>query len=102
MPDDIAARFHRTMVALHERTKRETGYNATYFARMVGEVGGVEAARKLLATDAPSDGFTKLWELKRLDLSVEAHVVLDEYATLFSSGERRRARRRLLQYGYDP
>ena len=50
--------------------------------------------------DEVSDGFTTLWELKRLDLSVEAYVLRPEYAPLFTEEERGIARARLRQYGY--
>ena len=94
------ADFHRAMVRLYETAKRELGYNATYFLRMVSDHGGVEAAHRLLATDKPSEGFTTLWSARRLDLSVEAHVLDPVYETLFTDDERRTARRRLDQYGF--
>jgi hypothetical protein len=50
--------------------------------------------------DDVSDGFTTLWELKRLDLSVEAFVLRPEYAPLFTEEERAIARARLRQYEY--
>lgn len=43
---------------------------------MVGEHGGAEAARHLLTGRDASDGFTTLWEHGRLEMSVEAHVLL--------------------------
>jgi len=47
-----------------------------------------------------SDGFTTPWELKRLDLSVEAFVLRPEYAPLFAEEERSSARACLKGYGY--
>jgi hypothetical protein len=93
-------KFHQAMVQLHATTVRELDYKPTYFVRMVSEHGGVEAARRLLATDKPSDGFTTLWEAGRLDLSVEAHVLDPAYEPLFTDDERSVAQRRLEQYGY--
>ena len=49
-----------------------------------------------------SDGFTTLWLAKRLDLSVEAHVIRPEYSELFTAEERKIAQRRLDEYGYRP
>jgi hypothetical protein len=43
---------------------------------MLLEHGGVETARRLLRKDGISDGFTTLWERKRLDLSVEKRLGL--------------------------
>jgi hypothetical protein len=51
MSDDaaLAARFDREMYRLYEEPKKH-GYNATYFLRMMREHGGVETARRLLAS----------------------------------------------------
>ena len=62
------ARFHETMFGIYERAKRECNYNATRFLKMVGDRGGLEAARRLILSDEPSDGFTELWLHGRLDL----------------------------------
>jgi hypothetical protein len=71
------------------------GYRPTEFLRMVVEHGGVETAHRLLASDKVQDGFARLFLLRRLDLTVEHHVLLPDYRSLFSSEERREARRRL-------
>jgi hypothetical protein len=42
----------------------------------------------------------KLWEFKRLDLTVEALVLRPEWSLLFSEEERQIARKRLSDYGY--
>lgn len=67
---------------------------------MVGDRGGVDAAKQLLH-GPPSDGFTTLWEKGRLDLSVEYHVLDPEFSELFTEEERRIARDRLEQFGFD-
>jgi hypothetical protein len=97
---EIETRFHRAMVDLYQTAKRDCNYNATYFLRMVTDYGGLEAARKLLETDAPSDGFTTLFLCGRLDLTVEAHVIRPEYAELFTEQEIASARKRLVENGY--
>ncbi|MEW6661353.1 MAG: hypothetical protein ACOY9Y_05265 [Bacillota bacterium] len=43
------------------------------------------AAKILISKDGGTYGFEVLWEHKRLDLSVEAHVLKPEYRELFSS-----------------
>jgi hypothetical protein len=48
-----------------------------------------------------SEGFTRLWEEKRLDLSVEYFVLLPLYEPLYSAGERAEARRRLREHKFD-
>lgn len=54
--------FQQDMIRGAELLKREIGYNANRFMQMVGELGGVEAARHLLQGRDASDGFTTLWE----------------------------------------
>ena len=70
--NELERLFHREMVQIYERARRETGYNATRFLQMVSSQGGLVTARSLLRAPAASDGFTALWERTRLDLSVEA------------------------------
>lgn len=70
------------------------------FLRMLDEGGAINTAHALLATSSPSDGFTRLWELERLDLAVEAIVLDAEFSSNFSEDELETARRRLGDYGY--
>jgi hypothetical protein len=100
--DEIERRFHRAMISIYETAKRELGYNATRFLQMISEQGGLAAARQLLWSDAPSEGFTTLWERGRLDLTVEAHVLHAEFAPLFTDKDREQARARLEAYGWRP
>jgi hypothetical protein len=74
---------------------QKLGYNPTYFIQMLDERGAVGAARQLLAAPAVSEGFTRLWELGHLELTVEAIVVDGEYEPLFTPTELKTARRRL-------
>ena len=64
---------------IYVRAKTEAGYNATYFLQMLAEAGPLETARKLIMTAHPSQGFTALWERRRLDLTVEAHVLAPHF-----------------------
>ncbi len=98
--NELEHRFHREMVQIYERAKRETGYNATRFLQMVSSQGGRATARTLLHAPAASDGFTALWERSRLELSVEALVLRPEFADLFDDDERDLASYRLTEYGY--
>jgi len=56
--------------------KRELNYNASRFAQMLGSLGGVGTAKRLLREDRYSEGFTTLWEKGRLEMSVEFFVLL--------------------------
>ena len=100
--DEVERRFHRAMIGIYGTAKRELGYNATRFLQMVSEHGGLVTARQLLWSDAPSDGFTTLWEHRRLDLTVEDHVLRAEFASLFSDADREQALMRLKEYGWRP
>ena len=91
--------FDRAMRQLY-LDARDAGYNATYFVRMLNELGGVLTAKRLVGSTQPSDGFTRLWEMDRLELSVEALVLDAKWRTLFSDIERGAARRRLMEYGW--
>ena len=97
---DVAAEFERYMWDCIRRCK-EFGYNAGYWKRMVVDHGAVEASHRLLTGTRASDGFTRLWEEGRLDLSVEFSVLLPKYHDLFTDDERAEARRRLEQYEFD-
>ncbi len=95
----LEAQFHEAMLRIYEEAAK-LGYRPTYFMKMVQSSGGVEAARSLLGTKAPADGFTRLWELDRLDLSVEAVALKSEYHELFSAEQLASAAQRLSEYGY--
>lgn len=100
MPTELEKNFHAAMLDVYHRAKSEAGYNATRFLSMVSDQGGYEAARILLHAANVSDGYSALWERKRLDLTVEAVILESEWHDLFSEAERKIARERLTAYGY--
>ena len=97
---DVERKFEKAMLAIYHGA-RDIGYTPSIFFRMLHEKGAVQTARQLINAPQPSDGYTRLWELKRLDLSVEA-VVHDnaEWHELFTENELRHCKRRLSDYGY--
>ena len=101
MSAELERRFHKAMVNVYQTAKAELGYSPTRFIQMVSEQGGLQAARSLLASSSVSDGFLTLWEHRRLDLTVEAHVLNRESSELFSPDELEVARNRLSQYGWE-
>ena len=101
MPSDLERRFDKAMFAIYTRAKNEAGYTASRFFTMVTEQGGYEAARTLLHAATVSDGYTAIWERKRLDLTVEAEILKPKWRDLFSELERDIAKRRLTAYGHD-
>lgn len=70
----------RTACAESERI----GYNPHEFAAMLDMYGGVRTAEKLVRSGSPQTGLKRLVELGRLDLSLEAVMLSDEFAHLFS------------------
>lgn len=97
----LEQQFHQSMIQVYKDALAHCKYKAAYFLQMVNERGGLAAARYLIATDTPSEGFTKLWECGRIDLTVEAVIVRNpSYHELFTEEELRLAKERLQQYGY--
>lgn len=81
---------------------KERGYYPRIFLQMMGELGGVGAAKRLLSSDKAQSGLAILWEIGALHLSAEAHVLQEKWACLFTEAERAEAQRRLDEYGYSP
>jgi len=97
---DPAQEFHQAVLAIYQKARDETGYNATYLLAMLAEDGGVETAKRLLASATVSTGFTALWNKGRLDLTVEALVLDPRFAGLFTADEIDIARGRLAQFDF--
>lgn len=101
----LEAQFNEAVLGLIRRTLSETDYRPTRFMQMMDEHGALDAARILLAQDLAThelhQGLIRLWELGRLDLSIERLVAYEpRWAPLFSEMERTRARRRLDELAY--
>lgn len=58
-------------------------YRPSYFLQMLDNYGVVGTAIKLVMASKFHEGFTKLWELGRLDLTVEAIILQNPYNQLF-------------------
>lgn len=100
MPPTLEQKFHGAMIQLYDRAASECNYRPTRFLQMVNERGGLLAAKELLHAPTPAEGLTTLWELDRLDLSLEALVCQDPWNTLFTEDELRIAKKRLKDFGY--
>ena len=92
--------FHEEMLNVYERAKKECGYNATRFLQMVMRIGGLAAAKQWLSSDTLQEGLIKLWELGRLDISMEALVLRRQFRELFTDEQLGRARKRLNDLNY--
>lgn len=97
--DDLQTEFHQEMLRIYAEAS-VFGYRPTYFLRMVNEQGGLTAARKLLRDGTVSDGFVRLWQEGRLDISVEAVVLDPQWRGMFTSDELAVAQMRLDDAGY--
>jgi 5-methylcytosine-specific restriction protein A len=100
------AETRRQVSGLFDRCGRPWEGDRVYYPiaalQMISEQGGLTTAKQLLWSSTPSEGFTTLWERGRLDLTVEAHVLKTESATLFTDDDRDQARDRLEAYGWRP
>jgi len=93
--NELERRFHRAMLTICERARRECNYNPVRFRAMLSDYGGVKTAKRLLARRGAQHGFNRLWSCGRPELTVEAHVLSPEFRSLFTEDEQREARERL-------
>ncbi|MDY6914074.1 MAG: hypothetical protein SVT52_06435 [Planctomycetota bacterium] len=101
MSAEIEREFDAAMMQIYHRALKEAKYNATRYLQMLHEHGGLATAQILLHSPTVSDGYTALWEKKRLDLTVEALILQPDWQGLFTDAEREIARKRLEDYGFD-
>lgn len=92
--------FHTNMVKACNKMKKEAGCNPTHFLKNLSTLGGVQAAKIMIAKNSDFETFTKLWEKKKLGLSVEAQVIKSDYRELFTEEEVKICVKRLRDYGY--
>jgi hypothetical protein len=98
---DLSKQFDKAMLDIYRRAKAEAKYNARIFLEMVTERGGLATAKYLINAVTPSEGYTKLYEKGRLDLTVEAMIVENpRWHELFTKDELAKAKKRLADYKY--
>ena|SRR5665213_490109 len=98
---ELESDFDEAMMDVYRRALNECDYKASRFLHMLHEHRGLETARILLHAPGVSEGYSALWERKRLDLTVEAVIIDRKWETLFTNAERNIARTRLAAYGYE-
>ena len=76
------------------------GYRPSYFLQMLGNYGPIDTAIRLVTAPKFHEGLTRLWELRRLDITVEAIILRNPYNQLFTKEVLEKARERLEQLGY--
>lgn len=99
--DELDLAFDEAMHGIYNRALKEAGYPGTKFLNMLFTHRGVETARRLIHSTRVLTGYAALWELKRLDLTVEALIRDNErWHPLFTEKELAICRKRLQDYGY--
>lgn len=96
--NNLEKEFSKDMLNIYKTADRELGYKATRFLQMLSKDGPVKTAKKLISKDGGTEGFLKLWESGRLDLSVENLVLNEKYNSLFNDEERKICFERLEKY----
>lgn len=75
MTDRLKGAFDVAMRNVYKSALSECGYRATRFLQLIDAHGGLSAAKQLLRAPGHPEGLTRLWELQRLDISMEALVL---------------------------
>jgi hypothetical protein len=76
---DLESRFDAAMMHVYRRALSECNYDATRFLQMLYEHRRLDTGRILLHASNVSDGYVALWERQRLDLTVEALILGEEW-----------------------
>jgi len=84
--NDLEQRLYVELIA-NTKECQKLGYNPTTFLEMLSKYGTLGTARKLIHAPHVSDGYSKLFMMGRLDLTLEAVVLKPEYARLLTQDE---------------
>lgn len=98
---DLEKELCKDMIEIYRKADKECGYRATRFLQMIDRKGSLVTAKELISKDGGTEGFTKLWEFGRLDLSLEALIISGKYNDLFTQKEIEICKERLSQYEYE-
>jgi hypothetical protein len=77
---------------------RSLGYRPRDFLAMIGESGPIRACIQVITSQRIPDGFLRLLEIDRLQLSAEATVLKMPWRRLFEEPVLDAARKRLIAY----
>jgi hypothetical protein len=101
MPDNLEYALGREFQRAVNICINQYGYRPSYFLQMLDNYGPIDTAIRLVTASKLHEGFTRLWELRRLDLTVEAIILDDPYNQLFAEEVLERAKERLEELGYE-
>lgn len=100
--DDLERILEQELIKAIDKSLIEAPYNPTRFKYMLNEYGTLQTCKKLLHEPKLHYGFVILWELKRLDLSVENIILKSPWNRLFTDEEKAIARKKLISCGFNP
>jgi len=90
--------FHHAMIGVADFANAHNfGYR---FRQMLGEYGGVETAKRLLATSKAQSGLAEMYLNHAIRMSMEAYVIEEHFRSLFCEDQIEEARYRLEELGY--
>lgn len=92
--------FTKRALQIYEDANTQIRYPANRFRQKVLRVGGLAAAKDWLKGSKMTEGFKRLIEHDRLDLSLEAVVLETKWSKYFTGEELATARERLTRFGY--
>jgi len=95
---ELEREFHLEMLNIYKEADRQLNYRPTRFLSMVNKYTGVQTAIKLATNPEGAEGFLKLMEHKRPDLTAEFLVLKEKYRSLFSEEVIEKCQERLDSY----
>lgn len=98
--NQIELDLYHDMVNIYKEADLQCNYKPTRFLQLINNKGALLAAKELINKEGATEGFTRLWECNRLDLSLEVLVLKEKYKELFTDEEREICINRLKDYGY--
>lgn len=97
---ELEKKFDEELIRKYEMAQKECGLNPTRFLQTVAKFGGVKTAKEILRKGKLSDGFEKLQEAGRIELTMEATITDTKYGELFTDDEVNSCYELLCEYGY--
>ena len=92
---DLEAELHRLYIECGRLGYWARRWYQLFTPTCKNYIGGIRTVRKTLDTGGHSFGISKVREMKRLDLTVEALVLDPKWAHLFDENDRAKAHRNL-------
>lgn len=100
MNSQLSIEFTNEIINRYKIAIKDLGYTGSRLIYLISTIGGVKAAKKIIKVESLNEGFEKLWESRRLDLTVESVVIKDKYSTLFTKEEINSCVEKLKTLGY--